>query len=92
MILGFCKCPKQGYNDDETLPNFIKWKHAKKGHKKEQGERTQVLEHKQNPKKRANHQEEGEHIMFPILPHSQETSKGLCLKNLTKIHIIVGVF
>jgi hypothetical protein len=28
------------------------------------------------PKKRANHQEEGEHIMFPILPHSQETSKG----------------
>jgi hypothetical protein len=30
------------------------------------------------PKKRANHQEEGEHIMFPILPHSQETSKGYC--------------
>jgi hypothetical protein len=80
MILGFCKCPKQGYDDYETLPNFIKQKHATKGEKKEQEERTQVLEHKQNPQKRGNHQEEGEQIMFSILPHSQETSKGYALK------------
>ncbi len=81
-------CPQQGYNDVETLSNFIKQKHATKGEKKKQEERTQVLEHKKNPNKRANHQEEGEQIMFPILPHSQETSKGYAWKTWQKYIVL----
>jgi hypothetical protein len=54
----------QGYNDGESLPNLIKWEHATKGEKKEHEERTQGLEGKQNPKKRVDHQEEREQIMF----------------------------
>jgi predicted 2-oxoglutarate/Fe(II)-dependent dioxygenase YbiX len=51
MILGFFKCPKQGYNDVETLPNFIKRNNATKGEKKEREERTQVLEQKKTQTK-----------------------------------------
>jgi hypothetical protein len=92
MILGFCKCPKQGYNDDETLLSFIKRKHATKGEKKEQEERTEVLEYKRNPKKQSRPLRGRGTNNVTNFPPFTINIKRLCLKNLTKIHIIVGVF
>jgi hypothetical protein len=59
------------FDQDETLPNFIKRKHPRKGEKNKQGARTEVLLRANSPKE-GGHKEERE-------PLITETSTS-CLK------------
>jgi len=60
----------QRFDQDETLPNFIKRKHPRKGEKNKQGARTEVLP--ANSPKEGGHKDERE-------PLITETSTS-CLK------------
>ncbi len=67
----------QGYNDDESLPNFIKWKHATKGEKKGTWRKDPSLGRQTKPKNkdRPPRRKGTNHILNPS-PLTLEASKG----------------